>query len=76
MAQIFVNASLDYVIGHLRYGHKEGIINIPDEDIEKFKENPKQYIKDGDYMYDLDFILDDYEVDGYGDIDEVSFSLH
>lgn len=60
----------------MRYGHKEGIINIPDEDIEKFKENPKKYIKDRDYMCDLDFIIDDYDVDDCGDIDEVSFKIY
>lgn len=27
---------LDYIMGHLRYGHFEGSFEIPDEDIEEF----------------------------------------
>ena len=37
--KIDINANLDYIAGYLRYGHLEGTIDIPEEDIEKFKEN-------------------------------------
>ena len=42
MARVFIDADLDYVDGYLMYGHKEGVVNIPDEDImEGFKRMDK-----------------------------------
>ena len=72
MAIVTVSANLDYVVGHLRYGHREGALNIPNEDLELFYQDPVKYITDHDLEYDLDVIVDDYEIEGTGDIYEVS----
>jgi hypothetical protein len=48
---------LDYVQGHLRYGHRKGIVEVESE------EELKQMIEDGDL--DLDVIVDDYEIDDW-----------
>lgn len=40
MAKVTVSANLDYISGYLRYGHLEGDLNIPDKDLELFKEDP------------------------------------
>ena len=32
MKKIYIYAPLDYVAGYLRYGHKEGIVNLTNED--------------------------------------------
>ena len=34
MKKVYIYAPLDYVAGHLRYGHREGIINLTDEEFE------------------------------------------
>lgn len=75
MKAVLVNAYVDYLIGHLRYGHYEGVISMEDDEFEEFKKNPVQWmINNNHYKDDLDFKIDDYEIDGMGDIDEVSWS--
>lgn len=75
MAKVSIQAGLEYVIGHLRYGHYEGVIEFPDEDIEKFKENPIKYIKDECLTDDLDIVIDDFEIDGYGNITGIDYQI-
>lgn len=74
MKTVSVDAYVNYLIGHLRYGHYEGVITIEDDEFEDFKKNPVQWITNNDYKYDLDFKVDDYEIDCIGDIDEVSWN--
>lgn len=35
MKKIYIYAPLDYVAGYLRYGHKEGIVNLTNEEFEQ-----------------------------------------
>ena len=62
MSKYFVYAPVDYLIGHLRYGHFEGEIEIPDN-----KLNDKEWIIEA-IREEGDLLVDDWEVDGYGDI--------
>lgn len=62
MSKYFVYAPVDYLIGHLRYGHFEGEIEIPDD-----KLNDKEWIIEA-IREEGDLLVDDWEVDGYGDI--------
>lgn len=63
MSKYLVYAPVDYVIGHLRYGHFEAEIEIPDD-----KLNDEEWILEAvRNMGEL--IIDDFEVDGYGDIE-------
>ena len=73
MAKFFITAPVDYIMGYLKYGHFEGEIEVPDSEIENFKANPKQWIKDNDKIDGLDFLLDDWSVEDVGDIDEVQW---
>ena len=61
--------NIDYIIGRLRYGHFE--LNLTDEEYSKFislsKEEQKDWVKNGE------LIIDDYEVDGYGDITSIEY---
>lgn len=73
---------MDYIIGHLRYGHLEGEINFTEEEERDFKTllkkelNKEEMTKeeldrlDG-YKEDIqdygNIIVDDYEIEGYGD---------
>ena len=62
MSKYLVYAPVDYVIGHLRYGHFEAEIEIPDD-----KLNDEEWILEA--VRDAgELIIDDFEVDGYGDI--------
>lgn len=74
MKKVFIDAPLDYVAGHLRYGHLEGIVKMTDEEFERFKEDPINFIYDNEYEYDgLDLVIDDFEVDDRGSISEVNW---
>lgn len=73
MKKILIDAPLEYVAGHLRYGHLEGTITITDEEFEKFKENPIDFLYDNEYTEELDLLVDDWEVDDRGPIDCVNW---
>ena len=46
------------------YGHFEGIVELSDDELIKIKQNPNLLRE-----YDLELLVDDWEIDGYGDID-------
>lgn len=73
MKKVHIYAPVDYLAGHLRYGHFEGDLELTDEEFVKFKENPVDFINDGRCYFDLGLIVDDYEIDDYGDIDYVDY---
>lgn len=56
--KFMVTQDLDYIVGHLRYGHKEMIIEADS------LEEVKTMFADGDTS-ELDIIIDDYEIDDY-----------
>ena len=37
MKKVFIDAPLSYVVGHLCYGHLEGVLEMTDEEFERFK---------------------------------------
>ena len=63
MAKFKVFQDADYVQGHLRYGHREGIIEADS------KEDALNKLKNEGYRKYLDLEIDDYEVESvdYGD---------
>lgn len=69
------NISLEYVIGHLRYGHKEGILELTAEEFERLQKNPKEFIYEEEILHDLDLIIDDYSVEDYGGIDNIKYEV-
>lgn len=73
MKKILIDAPLEYVAGHLRYGHLEGVIEISDEEFEKFKKNPIDFLYDNEYIDELDLLIDDWRVDDCGPIDCVNW---
>lgn len=49
---------------------------MTDEEFERFKEDPINFIYDNEYEYDgLDLVIDDFEVDDRGSISEVTFLI-
>lgn len=74
MKKVFIDAPLSYVAGHLRYGHLEGVLEMTDEEFEQFKKDPINFIYDNEYDFDgLDLVIDDFEVEDRGPIDEVNW---
>lgn len=73
MKKILIDAPLEYVAGHLRYGHLEGVIEVSDKEFEKFKENPIDFLYDNEYIDELDLLIDDWEIDDRGPIDCVNW---
>ena len=71
--KVFINAHVDYIQGHLRYGHYEGKIQIPDEEWELFKADPKAWIDEHDAIDDLELLVDDWSIAGVGDICDVNW---
>ena len=74
MKKILIDAPLEYVAGHLRYGHLEGVIEISDKEFEKFKENSIDFLYDNEYIDELDLLIDDWRVEDRGPIDRVEWS--
>ena len=63
MARFFVRQEADYVVGHLRQGHREGYIEA--DSIEE----ARRKVEEEGYDEYLNLVVDDYEVDDveYGD---------
>lgn len=57
MAKFKVSQRTDCITGHLRYGHREGVIEADS------KEDALDKLKNKGYTDYLDFIVDDYEVE-------------
>ena len=66
---------LEYVIGRLRYGHKEGILELTEEEFKKLQEDPLDFIYNQDILCDLNLVIDDYRVEDYGGILEVNYEV-
>jgi hypothetical protein len=61
-------ANLEYVMGHLRYGYLH--LNLDEDEYQEFMTMSKEEKKD--FIWGKgDIIIDDYEIDDTGDIDEV-----
>lgn len=69
------NIPLEYVAGHLRYGHKEGILELTEEEFKELQENPLDFIYNQDILCDLNLVIDDYSVEDYGGILEVNYKV-
>ena len=69
------NIPLDYVMGHLRYGHKEGVLKLTEEEQKKLEEDPLKFVEEEEILSDLELIIDDYEVDDWGFPSEVNYEV-
>ena len=54
-----VYAPVDWIMGYLRYGHMEGIIEVDS------KEELDELIRTGDIIDFLDIVVDDYRIDDF-----------
>lgn len=61
MKKFRVTQDLDYVKGYLRYGHKEGIVEVESED------ELKEMVETGEIFDYMDVKVDDYSIEDYDD---------
>lgn len=74
MKKVSVHCMYDYIMGYLRYGHLEGELELTDEEFEDFKNDPIGFYQCNDTMFDdLNFVLDSYRIEDYGDINEILY---
>ena len=66
------NALTDYVMGYLRYGHYEGLINLNDGEFKEFEKNPINFLSKNNF--DLNFVVDDYRIEDMGEICDVEYN--
>ena len=69
------NIPLDYVYGYIRYGHKEGILELTEKEFERLKENPEDFVYKEDILNNLDLIIDDYRIEDWGDPVEINYEV-
>jgi len=69
------NIPLEYVAGRLRYGHKEGILELTEEEFKELQKDPLDFIYNQDILCDLNLVIDDYSVEHYGGILEVNYKV-
>lgn len=75
MKKVFVDYPVSWIAGHLRYGHREGSIEMTDEEFEEFKQNPEKWLSDREDI-DLDLLVDDWEIDDYdNEIEDVHWEV-
>lgn len=66
---------LEYVFGYLKYGHKEGILELTEEEFNRLKEDPKKFIYEEDILSNLNLIIDDYDIEDYGGIESIEYEV-
>lgn len=75
MPKVKMRIDYDYIRGHLRYGHSEGIIDLTEEELRMLQENPKKTINELDLDCDLELKIDDYSIEEYGNISNIQFEV-
>ena len=69
------NVPLEYVFGYLRYGHKEGILELTEEEFQRLKRDSMKFLDEEGILYDLDLIIDDYRIEDWGSPLEVNYEV-
>ena len=62
-------------MGHLRYGHKEGILELTEEEFKRLKKDPMNFIDEEDILSNLELIVDDYRIEDWGSPLEVNYEV-
>lgn len=73
--KIKFNIPLDYVFGYLRYGHKEGILELTEEEFRRLKKDPMDFFNQEDLLCDLDLVIDSYRIEDWGSPLEVNYEV-
>lgn len=66
--KFFVTANVDWVMGYLKYGHVEGIVEVESE------EELEDLIESGSIIHHVNLIVDNYRVEDYEIPDKYEWS--
>ena len=69
------NIPLDYIIGHLRYGHFEGTIELTEDEFKRLKKDPVSFVDEEDILSNLKLIVDDYDIEDWGSPLEINYEV-
>ena len=69
------NIPLDYVYGYIRYGHKEGILELTEEEFQRLEKDPINFFDQEDLLCDLDLVIDNYRIEDWGSPLEVNYEV-
>lgn len=69
------NIPLEYVIGHLRYGHREGVLELTEEEFKRLEEDPEEFLLEEGFICDLELVIDDYRIEDYGPPSEINYEV-
>ena len=69
------NIPLEYVFGYLRYGHKEGILELTEEELQRLEKDSMKFLNEEDLLCDLDLIIDDYRIEDWGSPLEIKYEV-
>lgn len=69
------NVPLEYVFGYLRYGHKEGVVELTEEEFQRLEKDSMKFLNEEDLLCDLDLIIDDYRIEDWGSPLEVKYEV-
>ena len=75
MPKVKMRIDYDYIRGHLRYGHSEGVINLTEEELKMLQENPERAVNELGLDCDLELEIDDCSIEEYGNISNIQFKI-
>lgn len=75
MVKVRIDAVPEYVSGYLKYGHFEGEVELTEEEFKKLQNDPERAFNELDLSSECKLIVDRYEIEDYGDIDQVSYEV-
>lgn len=73
MKTFVVGRNVDYVVGHLRYGHRETKVEAESKEELEEKLKNEEYVNE--IFEDSDLVIDDYEVDDCGEFYEEPYII-
>ena len=59
--KVQINVLIDYVMGYLRYGHYEGLINLNDKEFKEFEKNPINFLSKNNF--NLNCVVNNYRIE-------------
>lgn len=73
MKRFVVGRNVDYVVGHLRYGHRETEVEAESEEELKEKLKDENYVNE--IFEDSDLVVDDYSIEDSGNLYEEPYII-
>lgn len=66
---------LEYIMGYLRYGHREGVLELTEEELKRLKKDPMNFIDEENILSNLELIIDGYDAEDCGPPLEINYEV-